>query len=34
MQVVCADGVRLADVLIAEGLGRAYDGGKRESWCE
>ncbi len=31
---VYADGVRLADVLIAGGLGRAYDGGKREGWCE
>jgi endonuclease YncB( thermonuclease family) len=27
------DGVPLADQLIAAGLARAYDGGKRGSWC-
>jgi endonuclease YncB( thermonuclease family) len=31
---VYVDGQRLADVLIAEGLARPYDGGRRESWCE
>ncbi len=30
---VYADGVRLADTLIAEGLGREYHGGAREGWC-
>ena len=25
---------RLADLLVAEGLGRPYDGGSRESWCD
>jgi micrococcal nuclease len=27
------DGVSLADQLIAAGLARAYDGGKRGGWC-
>ncbi len=27
------DGVSLADQLIAAGLARAYDGGKRDGWC-
>jgi endonuclease YncB( thermonuclease family) len=31
---VYVDGELLAGVLIAEGLGRAYDGGRRGSWCE
>lgn len=31
--VYLVSGDRLADVLIAEGLGRLYDGGKRQSWC-
>lgn len=30
---VWVDGVSLADQLIAAGLARAYDGGKRGSWC-
>ncbi len=28
------DGHDLAHLLMAEGLGRAYHGGKREGWCE
>lgn len=32
--VYLPNGQGLADVLISEGLGRPYDGGKRESWCE
>lgn len=32
-QVILPDGRNLADVLIAEGLGRAYDGGRRKGWC-
>lgn len=31
---VWIDGERLADVLIQRGLGRAYDGGRREGWCD
>lgn len=27
------DGKRLADQLITAGLGRRYDGGKRQGWC-
>lgn len=27
------DGISLADQLIAAGLARVYDGGKRTSWC-
>jgi len=30
---VWVDGMRLADQLIAAGLARPYDGGKRRSWC-
>ena len=30
---VWVDGERLADLLVAEGLGRPYDGGKRAGWC-
>jgi micrococcal nuclease len=30
---VWIDGVSLADQLIAAGLARAYDGGKRGGWC-
>lgn len=30
---VWIDGVSLADQLIAAGLARAYDGGKRDGWC-
>ncbi|AUR22537.1 thermonuclease family protein [Phaeobacter inhibens] len=26
-------GENIADILIREGLARAYDGGRRESWC-
>ncbi len=26
-------GENIADILISEGLARAYDGGRRESWC-
>lgn len=28
------DGRDLADVLIERGMGRVYDGGKREGWCD
>ena len=31
--VLLADGWSLAALLIAEGLGREYDGGRREGWC-
>lgn len=31
---VWAGDVNAAEVLIAEGLGRPYDGGKRVGWCE
>lgn len=31
---VLIDGEPLADMLIARGLGRPYDGGTRASWCE
>jgi endonuclease YncB( thermonuclease family) len=31
---VWSGGKLIADVLISEGLGRVYDGGKREGWCE
>lgn len=30
---VYVDGQSLADMIINAGLGRAYDGGKRECWC-
>ena len=30
---VWIDGASLADQLIAAGLARAYDGGKRNGWC-
>lgn len=33
-RVMLPDGRDLAAVLIAEGLGRAYAGGRRASWCE
>lgn len=33
-RVELPDGRDLAAVLIGEGLGRAYDGGKRRSWCD
>ena len=32
--VALADGRSLAGLLITEGLGRAYDGGTREGWCD
>ncbi len=32
--VTLAGGEDLAEELIAAGLGRAYDGGKREGWCD
>lgn len=30
---VLVDGQDLTDMLIAAGLGRPYDGGKRQGWC-
>ncbi len=30
---VWVDGRKLADLLIAENLGRPYHGGRREGWC-
>lgn len=30
---VYVNGINLAELLIANGLGRAYDGGKRKGWC-
>ena len=32
--VLPPDGRPLAAMLIAEGLGREYDGGRREGWCD
>ena len=32
-RVETAGGADLAELLIAAGLGRAYDGGAREPWC-
>ena len=31
--VVWVDGRKLSELLIAEGLGRPYHGGRREGWC-
>ncbi len=31
---VLVGGERLSDMLIAVGLGRPYEGGRRESWCQ
>lgn len=31
---VSVDGVDLGSTLIENGLGRLYDGGKKESWCD
>ncbi len=31
--VYLGDGRKLADILIARGLGRPYHGGRRKSWC-
>jgi len=31
---VSAGGVDVAQILINEGLGRAYNGGKRQAWCK
>ena len=31
---VSVDGVDLGSTLIENGLGRPYDGGKKESWCD
>lgn len=31
--VLLGDGSNLADKIIEAGLGRPYDGGKREGWC-
>jgi len=33
-RVQLADGRDLGAAMIAEGLARPYDGGKREGWCE
>jgi hypothetical protein len=27
------DGINLSDLLIANGLGHAYEGGTKQSWC-
>jgi hypothetical protein len=32
--VVMIDGVNLAELLIDNGLGYAYTGGTKKSWCE
>ncbi|MFD2206652.1 thermonuclease family protein [Kiloniella antarctica] len=32
--VYLEDGRNLTELLIAAGLGRAYDGGKRSGWCD
>ncbi len=32
--VALADGRSLAALLITEGLGREYDGGRRKGWCD
>ena len=32
-RVILSDGTDLADALIEAGLGRPYEGGKREGWC-
>jgi micrococcal nuclease len=32
--VVTAGGIDLGQALVAEGLAREYDGGKRAAWCE
>ena len=32
--VALADGRQLAGLLITEGLGREYDGGRRQGWCD
>ena len=32
--VLLADGRSLAEMVIEAGLGRAYDGGRREGWCD
>ncbi len=34
VDVALADGRSLAGLLITEGLGREYDGGRREGWCD
>ncbi len=31
---VLVGGEKLSDMLIAEGLGRPYEGGRREGWCQ
>ncbi len=31
---VLVDGERLSDMLITRGLGRSYEDGQRESWCQ
>jgi micrococcal nuclease len=33
LRIVTRDGESLGDVLVAEGLARPYEGGRRQSWC-
>lgn len=33
-RVLLPDGRDLAEILVSEGLGRRYDGGRREGWCD
>lgn len=33
LAVVMIDGINLAELLIESGLGYAYEGGTKQSWC-